>query len=98
MRKWLVAGYEAHAGGTTQKLTAASDEYDLYGVTNHLSYTASHGHYTSYIHNEECGDVWVECDDETLRGLKSSEVVTKDAYLLYYKRHVLSPSNVISLT
>ena len=101
MAKWLANSSSlTHSFyGTTAAATSKTPpEYDLYAIANHHSYTASGGHYTAYIQSEESGEVWVECDDQTLKGIGIAEVVTKDAYLLFYKRRVLSASNIINLT
>jgi hypothetical protein len=90
MAKWL------HTNLATLKL--ASTEYDLYAITNHLSYTAIGGHYTAFIHSDTCKEAWVECNDTALKRVMNTEIKTKDAYLLFYKRRVLSGSNIINLT
>jgi len=77
------------------------NEYDLYAIANHHSMTASGGHYTAFIESEEAGQdksVWVECDDTALRGIAGKDVVTSEAYLLFYKRRVMSASNIVNLT
>ncbi len=102
MARWLSVmqsmSHSFYSGSTGGSSKATSCEYDLYAIANHHSSSASGGHYTSYIQSTDCPDVWVECDDQALRGMAPSEVATKDAYLLFYKRRVLSASNIINLT
>jgi len=90
MIKWL--------DGNLPTLKVPSTEYDLYGMTNHLSHTAMGGHYTAYIHSNTCKETWIECNDVSLRRLANTDVKTKNAYLLFYKRRILSGSNIINLT
>ena len=100
MSKWLTPTMAATTFTSTFSGSSKGpvSEYDLYAITNHHSFTASGGHYTAYIESELCKEVWVECDDTTLRGISVAEAVTKDAYLLFYKRRVMSASNIINLT
>lgn len=93
MGKWLYKGPNGQAVAKPPSI-----EYDLYAITNHLSYTAIGGHYTAFIHSGTCKDSWVECDDTMLQRIVEAEVKSKDAYLLFYKRRVMSGSNIINLT
>ena len=72
-------------------------EYQLYATVNHYSYITSGGHYTVSIKSEEIG-AWVHCNDNTLECSTNTNIVTKDAYLLFYRKAVMTSSNVINLT
>ena len=72
-------------------------EYNLYAVINHYTFATSGGHYTAYIQSSE-GNIWVNCNDDILHCLSAENVVTKNAYLLFYKRSVMTSSNIIHLT
>jgi len=56
--------------------------YDLFGVTNHYG-TLSSGHYTAFVASS---GGWRYCDDSRVTAADKSEVVTKAAYILFYKR------------
>eukprot|EP01065_Artemidia_motanka_P031458 TRINITY_DN3784_c1_g1_i1.p1 TRINITY_DN3784_c1_g1~~TRINITY_DN3784_c1_g1_i1.p1 ORF type:complete len:1442 (+),score=384.43 TRINITY_DN3784_c1_g1_i1:69-4394(+) len=56
--------------------------YDLYAVVNHTGVCGS-GHYYSYI---KSGSGWYTFNDSTVVSMPESEVVTSDAYLLFYYR------------
>lgn len=73
-------------------------EYELYGVTNHLSLTTSGGHYTAHLQSDECKDAWILCDDSILRITTQVDVETNRAYLLFYRKKTLSSHNIINLT
>jgi len=57
-------------------------KYDLFGVTNHYG-TLSSGHYTAFISS---ASGWRYCDDSRITRADKSAVVTKAAYILFYKR------------
>ncbi|KAJ3253421.1 Ubiquitin carboxyl-terminal hydrolase 15 [Boothiomyces macroporosus] len=57
--------------------------YDLFAVSNHFGGLGG-GHYTAYIKNPLDGE-WYDCDDSRVT-LLDSKVMTKAAYLLFYKR------------
>eukprot|EP01127_Copromyxa_protea_P021549 TRINITY_DN7446_c0_g1_i1.p1 TRINITY_DN7446_c0_g1~~TRINITY_DN7446_c0_g1_i1.p1 ORF type:complete len:619 (-),score=120.15 TRINITY_DN7446_c0_g1_i1:93-1724(-) len=59
--------------------------YDLYAVSRHLGYSAQSGHYTAYCKNS-LDNKWYHFDDERVSVVEEDKVVTKDAYLLFYKR------------
>jgi len=56
--------------------------YDLFGVTNH-SGSLSSGHYTAYI---AARGGWQYCDDSRVVKTDVRDIVSKAAYVLYYKR------------
>jgi len=75
----------------------SKSEYDLYGIVNHYSFSTIGGHYAAYVKNESMKNMWVNCNDSMLDIHNDKDVVTKDAYLLFYKRRAMSSSIVINL-
>jgi ubiquitin C-terminal hydrolase len=68
--------------------------YDCYAVSNHFEYVEG-GHYTTYAKADD--GVWREFDDSHVRVINKHDVVSSDAYCLFYRRrevHV-SPVNAI---
>ncbi|TMW65897.1 hypothetical protein Poli38472_003662 [Pythium oligandrum] len=59
-------------------------KYDLYGVVNHQGALGG-GHYTAYAKNF-LDDQWYFYDDERVRVVEESKVVSPSAYLLFYVR------------
>ncbi|WVQ85882.1 hypothetical protein IAT38_008050 [Cryptococcus sp. DSM 104549] len=57
-------------------------KYDLYGVSNHMG-TLSSGHYTAFV---KSADGWKFCEDSKISPARESDVVSKPAYILFYKR------------
>lgn len=58
--------------------------YDLYAVSNHFG-SLDGGHYTAFCKNPILGK-WYNFDDSDVSGLSPSEVNTKAAYVLFYKK------------
>ncbi|KAL7422668.1 ubiquitin-specific protease doa4 [Cryptotrichosporon argae] len=56
--------------------------YDLYGVSNHMG-TLSSGHYTAYV---KSADRWMFCEDSRVLPATEQDVVSRPAYILFYKR------------
>ena len=60
------------------------DKYELYGVINHYGHCGG-GHYIAsaknFIENQ-----WYTFDDCEVSKLKESEIVTRAAYVLFYKK------------
>jgi hypothetical protein len=56
----------------------------LYGIINHYG-SINGGHYISFIKNERTNQWW-EYDDSTVKQLGESQVRSKFAYILFYKR------------
>ena len=59
--------------------------YDLYGVINHMG-GLSGGHYTAFVESVIQKDFWVHYDDESIDKLRESDIISKAAYVLFYKR------------
>lgn len=64
---------------------------------NHYSFSSIGGHYAAFVKSESTKDVWVKCNDSKLECYSDKEVVTNDAYMLFYRRRVMTSSNVINL-
>ncbi|KAH7730407.1 Ubiquitin carboxyl-terminal hydrolase family protein [Aphelenchoides avenae] len=61
-----------------------SSSYHLYAVTNHYG-TLNSGHYTSCVRNLESNE-WVKFDDEHASPVNSSSLMSRNAFILYYRR------------
>ncbi len=72
-------------------------KYDLYAVSNHYG-SLAFGHYTAYCKNPETGQ-WYDFNDSSVTPITAahieSEIVTKDAYVLYYVRKDFFPTGDI---
>lgn len=69
--------------------------YELYGVCNHHGTDLQGGHYTAYCRNPTDGH-WYFFDDVNTRRISESDIVTKDAYILFYQKSSLSASSSAS--
>jgi hypothetical protein len=58
--------------------------YDLYAISNH-SGNLGGGHYTAYCRNSEDGK-WYSHNDSSVRTVNGPDVVSSDAYVLFYQR------------
>jgi hypothetical protein len=58
--------------------------YDLFGVSNH-SGGMGFGHYTAYAKNHREGK-WYKFNDSYVTEAEENEVITREAYLLFYER------------
>lgn len=74
-----------------------SYEYELYAIANHLSCIPTGGHYTAFVQSENAKEVWIICNDSILNCCTEKDIITNDAYLLFYKRKIMASSNVINL-
>jgi len=63
--------------------------YDLFAVDNHYGGLGG-GHYTAYAQNFFDGE-WYEYNDSSVSSANPSGVVTKAAYLLFYRRRSSKP-------
>ncbi|CAF3673376.1 unnamed protein product [Rotaria sordida] len=60
--------------------------YDLIAVSNHIGSTPN-GHYTTYARQQTSTNLWYEFNDDIVSTIFSdSEIVTKNAYLLFYMK------------
>ena len=65
--------------------------YDLYGVCNHHGTDLQGGHYTAYCRNPTDSQ-WYFFDDVNTRRISEADIVTKDAYILFYQKSSLAAS------
>eukprot|EP00727_Mastigamoeba_balamuthi_P003954 m51a1_g13556 hypothetical protein (293) ;mRNA; f:231-1213 len=83
-----LSAYCAHSGGGCGAPgEPQSSVYDLFAVCNHHG-AASFGHYTAFV---KTSDGWVLCDDESLRNVSESDVVSPAAYVLLYQLRDFEP-------
>ena len=61
---------------------SSNSEYDLLGIVNHRG-SFNGGHYVAYCRNLETGR-WLEFDDSRVREISKAELMTVQAYLLFY--------------
>lgn len=59
-------------------------QYELFAVANHLG-SMGFGHYTAYCKNKFTG-FWYDFDDSNVSRKHPNEIVSKSAYVLFYKR------------
>ena len=59
--------------------------YDLYGVVNH-SGSLEGGHYIAYSRNLKLNNGWHRYDDQDVTAVAASEVITQNAYVLFYRQ------------
>merc|ERR1712183_179894 len=65
-----------------ETLSRVTRVYHLYGVVNHIGGMGS-GHYTAYV---KCCGRWFCCNDERVYAISEEDVVSANAYLLFYER------------
>jgi len=63
--------------------------YELYSVCNHHGSDMLAGHYTAVCRNPTDGQ-WYSFDDVHTKQISEAEVVTKDAYILFYQKRSLN--------
>ncbi|KAH7819864.1 putative ubiquitin specific peptidase 11 [Monocercomonoides exilis] len=87
---------ENHSNSNSSKSKEAAKEaqkkasppiYDLFAVSNHMGGTGG-GHYTAYAYSP-LKKKWMKYNDDSVDEVSENSVVTKDAYILYYKRRGL---------
>uniref|UniRef100_A0A6A7G8A6 ubiquitinyl hydrolase 1 n=1 Tax=Hirondellea gigas TaxID=1518452 RepID=A0A6A7G8A6_9CRUS len=66
------------------KQSTLSHEYSLYGVCNHYG-TIDGGHYTAFCSSPPASNNWHKYDDHEVYDLRSSNVKTAAAYVLFYQ-------------
>jgi len=57
--------------------------YRLCGVVNHSGESMETGHYTAFVRHAVSGR-WFACDDGSVRAAHEADVVTAEAYILFY--------------
>ena len=57
--------------------------YQLYGVCNHYG-NVQNGHYTAFVKN--LSNEWLHFNDESVRPISSANVITPNAYILFYRK------------
>jgi ubiquitin carboxyl-terminal hydrolase 8 len=57
--------------------------FDLFGICNHVGNSNS-GHYFSYCKNQN--NKWYEFNDNNVREIDSSKIVTSNAYVLFFRK------------
>jgi ubiquitin C-terminal hydrolase len=65
--------------------------YDLYGVCNHMGNSLKGGHYNAFVRISS--HQWVEFDDTDVKPIPVANVVTPNAYVLFYRKRALPPNN-----
>ncbi|CAL8091336.1 unnamed protein product [Calicophoron daubneyi] len=71
--------------------------YDLIAVSNHMGYLSG-GHYTAFALNDPTKR-WYVFDDASTREMSKSEIVTRAAYVLVYRRRSsVNPDLPIAMT
>ena len=59
-------------------------KYDLFAVANHYG-SLMFGHYTAYYKNS-IKNKWYEFNDNSMTEIDESNVLTPNAYVLFYRR------------
>jgi ubiquitin carboxyl-terminal hydrolase 31 len=80
---------QAPATETTESPNFA---YDLYAVCNHHGDDLQGGHYTATCKNPTDGH-WYSFDDNHTSKVDESDVVSADAYILFYQKQSLTPNS-----
>ncbi len=77
---------------TSARCTSDADcIYELYAVCNHHGGDLQGGHYTAFCKNPTDGQ-WYNFDDVRTRCITEQEVVSNDAYILFYQRQPVGGS------
>ena len=89
----LPAQLPQDSSATSAKGSVNNNTYDLYAVCNHHGSDLQSGHYTATCKNPTDGQ-WYHFDDVHTRVVDKTDVVTVDAYILFYqRRQVLNESS-----
>lgn len=88
--------------GFTLRTAPSQRAYDLYAVVNHTG-VLSGGHYTTYCLSNETEEKsrWLLYDDDhvfEVQGEPNSAVVSRNAYMLFYRRRNFTSSNLVNLS
>lgn len=43
-------------------------------------------------------DLWLKCNDSNISRIDKADLISKDAYILFYKRREFAASNIINFT
>lgn len=70
---------------TIEARDESNRSYSLYGVVNHTG-SLEGGHYISFGRNLEMGINWQRYDDQDVSPVSASDVITQNAYVLFYKQ------------
>ena len=62
----------------------SAPKYNLFAITNHYGDTKG-GHYTAFCKLSK-GEKWYEFDDSGVEQVKAEQVVSRSAYVLFYRR------------
>lgn len=76
----------------TETAESANFAYDLYAVCNHHGDDLQGGHYTATCRNPTDGH-WYSFDDNHTSKVDESDVVSADAYILFYQKQSLTPNS-----
>lgn len=71
------------------KLALGSDEYELYGMVEHLGGSINSGHYISYVRAPN--SAWYKADDSFVSSFRQNDLPSVKPYLLFYIKK--SPQN-----
>lgn len=73
---------------------SSSCSYNLYASSNHFG-TLSGGHYTATckVKDEDKKEAWYCFNDQTVRRMSENEVVSPNAYVLFYARKRQKPQS-----
>mmetsp|Transcript_93605 Transcript_93605/g.235856 ORF Transcript_93605/g.235856 Transcript_93605/m.235856 type:complete len:626 (-) Transcript_93605:115-1992(-) len=74
---------EDESAAVLHSLSRACPDYELYAVVNHIGGMGS-GHYTAFVKRGH--DRWFSCNDSRVLPISQEDVVSANAYLLFYAR------------
>lgn len=60
--------------------------YDLFGVCNHMGNSPRGGHYNAFVNISKTDNDWVEYDDTDVKKISIMDIVTPNAYVLFYRK------------
>ena len=87
---WISKFFNTERKKEMQDLDKGQFVYDLYAVCNHHGDDLQGGHYTATCKNPTDGQ-WYNFDDINTSKVDENDVVTQDAYILFYQKQSLSP-------
>jgi ubiquitin carboxyl-terminal hydrolase 31 len=83
---------EANETASETTTASANSAYDLYAVCNHHGDDLQGGHYTATCRNPTDGH-WYSFDDIHTSKVDEPDVVSADAYILFYQKQSLAPNS-----